>query len=175
MAAAATTADPLSRSCDLRRVQGLVGEAEREFARLPLAELPQLTIHGDYRAQNLLFMGDAVSAVLDLDFARPAQRLFDLAYALVFFQSVLAANPMGLLETAAFLMAYHDLAPLMEQEKAALPAFLKLAWLGGMILWLRIHFVDKASPNAASWIRAYWAHPEWLDQNAAELVAACGL
>ncbi|MBM4049664.1 MAG: hypothetical protein FJ279_31600, partial [Planctomycetes bacterium] len=84
MAAAAKTEDPLLGFCDLRRVEGLLAQAEREFAHLPLPELPQRIIHGDYRAQNLLFAGDTVTAVLDFDFARPAQRLFDLAYALVF-------------------------------------------------------------------------------------------
>ena len=66
-------------------------------------------------------------------------------------------------------------APLGDSSlEPTLPAFLKLAWLRGMMLWLRIHYVDKACPNAASWIRAYWGYSGWLDGNAGELTAACG-
>jgi homoserine kinase type II len=167
-AAAGGNSGPLSLG-ELHRIADLLATSQSEFASLPLSQLPRCTIHGDYRAQNVLFSGDVVAAALDLDFSRPAERLFDLAYALVFFQSVIAPDPMSLSETIAFLRAYHERAPLTEQERAAVPAFLKLAWLRGMILWLRIHYVDKASPNAGQWIRSYWSYPEWLAQNAERL------
>jgi Ser/Thr protein kinase RdoA (MazF antagonist) len=44
-----------------------------------IADWPRQIIHGDWHPGNLLFKGSRVSAVLDFDAARPAQRVIDVA------------------------------------------------------------------------------------------------
>ena len=56
-------------------------------------------IHGDYRAQNLKFDGSDIRAILDLDTACPASRLYDLGYALSLFPRRLSRNPSNLKST----------------------------------------------------------------------------
>jgi Ser/Thr protein kinase RdoA (MazF antagonist) len=46
---------------------------------------PELHIHGDFQAHNLAFAGPKVSALYDFDAARWEQRVYELAYALLFF------------------------------------------------------------------------------------------
>jgi len=116
---------------------------------------PGIMIHGDFRAQNMLFRGDSVCAVLDFDRAEPAQRLMDLAYAMVFFPAVLAPAPMTREETESFLAAYESMSPLSEHEREGLPAFLRFSWMRGILLWARIAYMERASDKAAGWIAAY--------------------
>ena len=117
--------------------------------------LPCVMIHGDFRAQNVLFHGDSVGAVIDFDSAAPAPRLVDLSYALVFFQAVLAPQPMTREERAVFLDSYARAQPLTRKERELLPAFLRFSWLRGMLLWARIAYVDRASDKAEGWMEAY--------------------
>jgi Ser/Thr protein kinase RdoA (MazF antagonist) len=120
-----------------------------------LGELPVSVIHGDYRAQNLLFRGSEVAAVLDLDGVRPAERLFDLAYALVFFQAVVAEDPLTEGERRTFLQAYDGEAALSRSERDLLPEFQELALLRGLTLWIQIAYADGSNPTAAEWISSY--------------------
>ncbi len=120
------------------------------------AELRHVVIHGDYRAQNLLFRGGRVAAVLDLDTACLAARLCDLAYALAFFQAVVADSPLTREEMAAFLRAYDDEAALTGKEKSLLSDALRLAVLRGLTLWMRIAYLERSNDRALVWIRDYW-------------------
>lgn len=43
------------------------------------ASLPQLIVHGDYNPNNLLFIGDDVSGLIDFEYTRKTSRLMDLA------------------------------------------------------------------------------------------------
>lgn len=124
---------------------------------LSLEELEILTIHGDYRAQNILFNGDEVISVLDFDAARPAERLFDLSYALVFFQAVFSDSLLSLDERRLFLDTYSQICPLSKAELEALPVFLKLAFLRGLTLWLKIHYLDGIKGRVESWVKNYIA------------------
>ena len=117
--------------------------------------LPTAFIHGDYRAQNLLFTGGEVSAVLDTDNARIAPRLQDLAYAAVFFQAVLADAPLDPDEYEAFLVAYRSQVALDVMERTHLPAHLCLAWMKGMLLWLKIGWLAASNDRAQDWVGNY--------------------
>lgn len=57
----------------------------------PLADA-EVVVHGDYAPYNLVFTGDQVSGVIDLDYARPGPRTYDLAYGLYRFAPLTIAD-----------------------------------------------------------------------------------
>ncbi|MDA0747762.1 MAG: phosphotransferase [bacterium] len=124
--------------------------------------LPVSIIHGDYRAQNLLYCDEDVVAVLDLDAAQCGMRLFDLAYGCMFFQAVIAARPLTVEEIAVLVCAYDREAGLTDGERAALPGFLLLALLKGMTLWMRIGYLDRVNDQALAWLDAYRPLLGWI-------------
>jgi Ser/Thr protein kinase RdoA (MazF antagonist) len=132
--------------------------AELESLENELGEVgnSQWVIHGDYRAQNLKFdKGNRIRAILDLDTARPADRLFDLGYALVFFPAVYQDTPLTANQRAIFLSAYEKIVPLSATERKLLPLHLRLAFLRGMTLWLHLHFFAGMSVRTRPWIHGY--------------------
>ena len=112
-------------------------------------------IHGDYRAQNLKFDGANIRAILDLDTARPASRLYDLGYALVFFPAVYQATPLTTNQRSIFLRAYENICPLSESEREMLPAHLRLAFLRGLTLWLDLYYFAGMRDRTRPWIHGY--------------------
>ncbi len=149
---------------ELDRFRGCLGEVRSAVSDAALGALPACVIHGDYRAQNLLFRDDRIVAVLDLDGARPSQRLFDPAYAAAFFQAVVAPDPLEADELRVFLQAYDGEAGLTDGERAVLPAFLKLSLLRGLTLWMRIAYVERVNDRAGDWIAAYLPLLAWVDR-----------
>ena len=132
-------------------------EAVIELAgALPTKEESKWIIHGDYRAQNLRFDRDGhVSAILDLDTIRPANRLFDLAYALVFFAAVYQNKPLTPHQKSVFLSTYETVCPLSTTERRLLTSHLKLAFFRGMTLWLNLHDFGGMRDKTRPWIKAY--------------------
>ena len=112
-------------------------------------------IHGDYRAQNLKFDGSGIRAILDLDTACPASRLYDLGYALVFFPAVYQDTPLTTNQQSMFLRAYENVCPLSETEREMLPTHLRLAFLRGMTLWLDLYYFAGMSEQIRPWIQGY--------------------
>ena len=119
-------------------------------------------IHGDYRAQNLKFDGNGIRAILDLDTACPASRLYDLGYALVFFPAVYQDSPLTPNQQSIFLRAYESVCPLSEIERERLPTHLRLAFLRGMTLWLDLYYFAGMSERIRPWIQGYLQHPQSL-------------
>ena len=112
-------------------------------------------IHGDYRAQNLKFDDMSIRAILDLDTACSAPRLYDLSYALVFFPAVYQDIPLTSNQQSIFLRAYESVCPLSETERAMLPTHLRLAFLRGMTLWLDLYYFAGMSDRTRPWIQGY--------------------
>ncbi len=119
-------------------------------------------IHGDYRAQNLKFDGMGIRAILDLDTACSAPRLYDLGYALMFFPAVYQDTPLTLNQQSIFLRAYESICPLSETERAMLPTHLRLAFLRGMTLWLDLYHFAGMSDRTRPWIQGYLQHAQSL-------------
>ena len=119
-------------------------------------------IHGDYRAQNLKFDDMGIRAILDLDTACPAFRLYDLGYALVFFPAVYQDIPLTSNQQSIFLCAYESICPLSEIERAMLPTHLRLAFLRGMTLWLDLYYFAGMSNRTRPWIQGYLQHTQSL-------------
>ena len=137
-------------------IDGWLAELETLESELEEAVNSQWVIHGDYRAQNLKFDNrNRIRAILDLDTARPADRLFDLGYTLVFFPAVYQDTPLTANQQAAFLSAYEKIAPLSATEQKLLPLHLRLAFLRGMTLWLHLYFFAGMSERTRPWIHGY--------------------
>ena len=119
-------------------------------------------IHGDYRAQNLKFDDMGIRAILDLDTACPASRLYDLGYALVFFPAVYQDTPLTSNQQYIFLRAYESISPLSETEREMLPTHLRLAFLRGMTLWLDLYYFAGMSDRTRPWIQGYLQHAQSL-------------
>ncbi len=119
-------------------------------------------IHGDYRAQNLKFDGGGIRAILDLDTACPASRLYDLGYALVFFPAVYQATPLTKHQQSIFLRAYESICPLSEAKRELLPTHLRLAFIRGMTLWLDLYYFAGMSERTRPWIQSYLQHARSL-------------
>ena len=151
-AASQTAGYPVSES----QIAEWKTEVERLAAELPVPDEGDWIIHGDYRAQNLKFHAEGkVKAILDLDTARPANRTFDLAYALVFFPAVYQNTPLAPHQKSVFLDAYEAVCPLTTSERKSLPAHLKLAFLRGMTLWLHLHDLGGMPDRVRPWIQGY--------------------
>jgi homoserine kinase type II len=99
--------------------------------------LPQLVIHGDYYAGNLLFDGERVVGVLDYDKARWQPRVVELAEALIYFASPRPGHLKHLVYPGVlnwepftrFLQAYARHVIPNEHEARALPDFIRCIWL----------------------------------------------
>ena len=119
-------------------------------------------IHGDYRAQNLKFDDMGIRAVLDLDTACSAFRLYDLSYALVFFPAVYQVTPLTTNQRSIFLRAYESICPLSDTERKLLPTHLRLAFLRGLTLWLDLYYYAGMSHRTRPWIQGYLQHAQSL-------------
>jgi|GEM_PF-1561428 len=138
---------------------------------------PETIIHNDYRAQNLLFSGDQISGILDLDSTCLGPRIFDVVYALSFFQAVVAEEPLSETEMVVFLRGYYRTKDLTPAELDCLGAWLSLALLKGMTLWMRIGYVEGANARARAWLAAYqdfWGRADWVGNQLSETLIKQG-
>jgi homoserine kinase type II len=104
-------------------------EIELLLLRLPYEDLPRLTIHGDYRCQNILFQGGKLVAVIDFHRSRLEARSLDLAIALA---DILPRTSNGHAASLgrSFIASYERIQPLSTDEREALPALVeaRVAW-----------------------------------------------
>ena len=104
-------------------------DIELSLLRLSYEDLPQLTIHGDYRRQNILFEGDRLAAVIDFHRSRIEARSLDLAIALA---DILprTSNGHALSLARSFVNSYEKVQPLSNDEQEALPVLVeaRVAW-----------------------------------------------
>jgi homoserine kinase type II len=100
-------------------------------------QLPQLVIHGDYYAENLIFQGDRLVGVVDFDLAHWSFRAMELAEALIYFATARPARLKhivysGVLDLEAverFLRTYSQGSRPSELEIRALPHLIRTIWL----------------------------------------------
>ena len=148
-----------------KQIDAWMVEVERLDAGLPVTDEGDWIIHGDYRAQNLKFDAEGkVKAILDLDTARPANRSFDLAYALIFFPAVYQHTPLTPRQKSVFLDAYEAVCPLSVSERTSLPVHLRLAYLRGMTLWLHLHDAGSMRERVRPWIEGFLSKADSLTQ-----------
>lgn len=119
-------------------IEELADHAKDMAARFAeLGPLPELIIHGDYYAGNLIFQGDAVAGVVDYDLAHWCFRVTELAEALIYFSTerpkrlkhIVYSGVLDLDRLQRFLGAYSAVSRLSESEIRALPHLIRVIWL----------------------------------------------
>ncbi|MCZ6797476.1 MAG: homoserine kinase [Gammaproteobacteria bacterium] len=121
----------------------LLHEEIRHYTQYPLAQLPQGTLHADLFHDNVLFDGGQLSGIIDFDYACNDVLIYDLCVTINDW-CILTDGNIDTPRMDALLQAYHQLRPLLEAEREALPALLRIAALR---FWVsRLH--DKTFPDA---------------------------
>jgi len=117
---------------ELRRHARDLAHRFREFD-----SLPELVIHGDYYAENLIFRGDTLVGVVDYDRARWTWRVEELAEAVIYFtserpgrlQHVVYPGVLDLDAVQRFLASCSQRTRLLDLEVRALPHVIRTIWL----------------------------------------------
>ena len=137
-------------------IRGLAGEIGKELAHLDKAwprDLPQGVIHADLFPDNVFFLGQEVSGLIDFYFACTDMLAYDIAICLNAwcFESDASLN---ITKARAFLQAYEGVRPLTANELAALPTLARGAALRFLLTrsydWLNTDveaLVKRKDPN----------------------------
>ncbi|NOZ24165.1 MAG: phosphotransferase [Planctomycetes bacterium] len=133
---------PAGHKGDLEVVRQQVARVAKDLSDKRYASLPRYVIHGDYHPANMLFRGDAVAGIFDLDWASRQPRVRDLADGVIFYgaerttdvdggdiASLTAAVTYNEERIRLFVSTYHKTLPLRAEEMALLPLFLRARWI----------------------------------------------
>ena len=137
-------------------IRGLASEIGKELTYLDKAwprDLPQCVIHADLFPDNVFFLGQEVSGLIDFYFACNDMLAYDIAICLNAwcFESDASFN---ITKARAFLQAYEGVRPLTAAELAALPTLARGAALRFLLTrsydWLNTDgeaLVKRKDPN----------------------------
>ena len=118
--------------------------AEAEAAP-PAIGLPHTHIHGDLRLCHVLFTGDRVTGLLDIDQATWAERLVDVCYGAVSAPAPEGGAFLTFAEIQTFLRAYDRAAPFTPDEENSLKSGLLAALVE--LLGDLVGFLDAGARN----------------------------
>jgi aminoglycoside phosphotransferase (APT) family kinase protein len=112
-------------------------------ANLPRSSRRTL-VHGDYRTGNVLFEGDRISGVLDWEFARCGDPMWDLGWACAPVNRMDSELVCYLMPEARFLDLYEE-ASGVDLDRAGLPFWKLLAVVSNASGWLECGDVFRAT------------------------------
>jgi homoserine kinase type II len=123
-------------------LEALMGELEAHAQDLAarfegFESLPQLVIHSDYYADNLILWGNVVAGVVDYDLAHWCWRVLEVAEALIYFAAkrpgtfkhIVYPGVLDLDAVRRFLTVYRQVVSLSGAEIDALPHMMRMIWL----------------------------------------------
>jgi homoserine kinase type II len=105
--------------------QQLLHEEIRHYAQYSLAQLPRGTLHADLFHDNVLFDGERLSGIIDFDYACDDALIYDLCVTINAW-CILDDGRIDAPRMDALLQAYHRFRPLLDAERGALPAVLRI-------------------------------------------------
>jgi len=127
-----------------RLIAGELDHLERQWPR----DLPSGLIHADLFPDNVLFLGDRLSGLIDFYFACNDAFAYDLAISF----NAWCFNAAGIYDSAkgrALIDAYRQLRPLSAQELAAFPLLAR----GAALRFLLTRFVDALNVPPGALVR----------------------
>lgn len=149
-----------------RRVLAAVAGVPAELYARVAARRGRGLVHGDFRALNAAFAGDALTAILDFNCCFEELRPWDLAYTALGLAGKETIGPLADLEPAArFLRAYDRAAPLDADERRLLARFLPYVPAKLMVGAVEPWWITDRAPLLAA----------LADGAAGELLARAGL
>jgi homoserine kinase type II len=168
--------DPLSAEAQ-RQLEAHASDLSPCFAAH--GSLPELVIHGDYYADNLLFEGDRIVGVVDYDKACWQPRVVELAEALIYFASPRSKELEHLVYPGVlqwqplqrFLESYTSASALGDDEIEALPDYIRCIWL--QVSLQQLLEKGPGPVEAPQALQEVLALGEWGASNAERMVEAC--
>ncbi len=137
-------------------VRRSLAETKSALARA-MGGLPEVIIHSDYHPGNLRFLGEEISGLVDLDWAKVDLRTFDVALAVWYFCVSWQGSADGRLRLGAagsFLNAYQtrlmrmaEIPPMSRAELSALPHLLAASNLYVLYWGLRDYLAKPVDPQ----------------------------
>jgi len=166
----------------IRRVLDVAERLAADFPNAAYDALPHGIIHGDYHPANVLYRGDEVAGIFDLDWVSRQPRVRDLGDGITYFGGRRAASLDGadiysltqgieydIGRAGAFLDAYRESRQVAEAEVRAMPLVALARWLFAKVAGMRK--VPEAE-RAAFALRDALTPVAWLEEHGDELVDA---
>jgi len=166
----------------IRQILDRVARLEAGFPGAAYDALPHCLIHGDYHPANVLFRGDRVVGIFDLDWVSRQPRVRDLSDGIYYFagrrgaaldgadiHSLTRALRYDIPRARIFLDGYRFCRPVAEAELRALPYVATARWLFSKIAGMR-KVPEPDRPAFA--IRDALGPVRWLDERGDELIDA---
>jgi homoserine kinase type II len=141
--------------------------------------LPELVIHGDYYADNLLFDGERIVGVVDYDKSSWQPRVVELAEALIYFASPRPGQLTHLVYPGVlqweplqrFLGAYSPVPAVSADEARTLPDYIQCIWL--QISLQRLLEKGPRPTWAGEALEELVVLSDWVESNADAVGEAC--
>jgi homoserine kinase type II len=149
------------------------------FPSATYKQLPHLVIHGDMHADNIIFAGDMVAALIDFDQVAWDARIMDLADALVSFASTpgpqnwmvwgVFRGPLDEEKAVRLVTGYMQVQALSDVELRLLPVVVEISWLQAELK--RVLSTPEGDPNYHQEVLAQglWLSA-WMNQHGPRLL-----
>jgi Ser/Thr protein kinase RdoA (MazF antagonist) len=173
---------PAGQRDQIEAVLAVVDRLEAEFPDLLYDSLPHCVIHGDYHPANVLFRGNRLAGIFDLDWVSRQPRVRDLSDGIYYFagrradrldgsdiRSLTRGLRYDIPRARVFLDAYRAHRPVAESELRVLPLVATARWLFAKVAGMR---KVGEGERVAFALRDALAPVDWLARHGAEFIDA---